>query len=157
MKLILVGKAAAGKDYLRERLEHKSFISGVSHTTRPPRKTETDGVDYHYTTEEKFKELIDSGEMLEHMIFKGTYYGLTRDEFEKGDILIMSPEGLDLLPEDIKNRCMVIYLDIEPTTRLVRLILRDDKNDTLERRFEADEKQFKNFEEFDLRVTNSEF
>jgi len=69
----------------------------------------------------------------------------------------MSPEGLDLLPEDIKNRCMVIYLDIEPTTRLVRLILRDDKNDTLERRFEADEKQFKNFEEFDLRVTNSQF
>jgi len=157
MKIILVGKAAAGKDYLRERLENKSFISGVSHTTRPPRKTEKDGVDYHYTTEEKFIELIDSGEMLEHMIFKGTYYGLTKEEFEKGDILIMSPEGLELLPEDLKNKCLIIYLDIEPTTRLVRLILRNDKNDTLERRFEADEKQFKNFQEFDLRVTNSEF
>ena len=83
--------------------------------------------------------------------------GKTREEFEKGDVLIMSPEGLDLLPEDIKKRCLIIYLDIEPTTRLVRLILRDDKNDTLERRFEADEKQFANFKEFDLRVTNSEF
>ena len=157
MKLILVGKAAAGKDFFRLRLENKGFISGISHTTRPPRKTETDGVDYHYTTEEKFIELIDSGEMLEHMVFKGTYYGLTREEFEKGDVLIMSPEGLYLLPEDIKKRCLIIYLDIAPTTRLVRLILRDDKNDTLERRFEADENQFKDFKEFDLRVTNSEF
>ena len=157
MKLILVGKAAAGKDFFRLRLEDKGFVSGISHTTRQPRKTETDGVDYHYTNEEKFKELIDSGEMLEHMIFKGTYYGLTKDEFDNGDVLIMSPEGLDLLPEDIKKQCLIIYLDIEPTTRLVRLILRDDKNDTLERRFEADEKQFKDFKEFDLRVTNSQF
>lgn len=157
MKLILVGKAAAGKDYFRLRLEDKGFISGISHTTRTPRKTETDGVDYHYIEEKEFIELIDSGEMLEHMVFNGTYYGLTRDEFERGDVLIMSPEGLDLLPEDIKKRCLIIYLDIAPTTRLVRLVLRDDKNDTLERRFKADEKQFEDFKEFDLRVTNSEF
>ena len=157
MKLILVGKAAAGKDYFRLRLEDKGFISGISHTTRTPRKTETDGVDYHYIEEKEFIELIDSGEMLEHMVFNGTYYGLTRDEFERGDVLIMSPEGLDLLPEDIKRRCLIIYLDIAPTTRLVRLVLRDDKNDTLDRRFKADEKQFEDFKEFDLRVTNSEF
>jgi guanylate kinase len=157
MKLILVGKAAAGKDFFRLRLEDKGFVSGISHTTRTPRKTETDGVDYHYIEEKEFIELIDSGEMLEHMVFNGTYYGLTREEFERGDVLIMSPEGLDLLPEDIKKRCLIIYLDISPTTRLVRLVLRDDKNDTLDRRFKADEKQFEDFKEFDLRVTNSEF
>lgn len=157
MKLILVGKAAAGKDFFRLRLEDKGFISGISHTTRTPRKTETDGVDYHYIEEKEFIELIDSGEMLEHMVFNGTYYGLTREEFERGDVLIMSPEGLDLLPEDIKKRCLIIYLDIAPTTRLVRLVLRDDKNDALDRRFKADEKQFEDFKEFDLRVTNSEF
>ena len=35
--------------------------------------------------------------------------------------------------------------------------MRNDQNDSISRRFEADEKQFENFEEYDLRVTNSEF
>lgn len=157
MKLILVGKAAAGKDFFRLRLEKKGFKSGISHTTRPPRKTEKEGEDYFYVTKDEFKKQIELGEMLEYMIFKGTYYGLTKEQFDKGDVLIMSPEGLELLPEELKKKCLIIYLDISPTTRLTRLILRDDKNDNLERRFAADEIQFKNFEEFDLRVTNSEF
>ena len=42
MKIILVGKAAAGKDYFRARLANKGFRGGISHTTRKPRETETD-------------------------------------------------------------------------------------------------------------------
>ena len=49
MKVILVGKAAAGKDYFRSRLLNKGFKCGVSHTTRDPRKTEIEGEDYHYS------------------------------------------------------------------------------------------------------------
>ena len=48
MKLILVGKAAAGKDFLKTRLSNKGFVSGVSHTTRPPRETEVNHKDYHF-------------------------------------------------------------------------------------------------------------
>lgn len=157
MKLILVGKAAAGKDYFKNRLLGKGFKCGVSHTTRKPRKTEKEGFDYHYVSDNKFNEMLDNGEMMEFMEFKGWKYGLTKKEFYDSDILIMSPDGLDLLPEDVKKECLIIYLDIEPTTRLTRLILRDDQNDSISRRFEADEKQFEDFKEFDLRVTNSEF
>ena len=157
MKLILVGKAAAGKDYFKNRLLGKGFKCGVSHTTRKPRKTEKEGFDYHYVSDNKFNEMLDNEEMMEFMEFKGWKYGLTKKEFHDSDILIMSPDGLDLLPEDVKKECLIIYLDIEPTTRLTRLILRDDKNDSISRRFEADEKQFEDFKEFDLRVTNSQF
>jgi guanylate kinase len=69
----------------------------------------------------------------------------------------MSPEGLEHLSEGIKNKCLIIYLDIHSTTRLTRLILRDDQNDSITRRFEADENQFRNFQEYDLRITNPEF
>ena len=69
MKLILVGKAAAGKDFLKNRLIAKNFKPGISCTTRLPRKNEVDGVDYHFMTEDQFKETIESGEMLEFMIF----------------------------------------------------------------------------------------
>ena len=37
-KIVIVGKAASGKDYFRKILADKGFKSGVSHTTRPPRK-----------------------------------------------------------------------------------------------------------------------
>ena len=110
MKLILVGKAAAGKDFLKNRLVAKNFKPGISCTTRLPRHNEVDGVDYHFMTEDQFKETIDSGEMLEHMIFNNWYYGLTKEEFEKADVMIMSKDGLDVLPKDYRDRCMVIYL-----------------------------------------------
>ena len=47
MKIILVGKAASGKDFLKHRLHKKGFTIGVSHTTRLPRNSEIDGEDYH--------------------------------------------------------------------------------------------------------------
>ena len=83
MKLILVGKAAAGKDFLKNRLVAKNFKPGISCTTRLPRHNEVDGVDYHFMTEDQFKETIDSGEMLEHMIFNNWYYGLTKKNLNR--------------------------------------------------------------------------
>ena len=90
MKLILVGKAAAGKDFLKNRLIAKNFKSGISCTTRLPRHNEVDGVDYHFMTEDDFKAKLDSGEMLEHMVFNNWYYGLTKEEFEQEKIKILN-------------------------------------------------------------------
>ena len=102
-------------------------------------------------------KIVESGDMLEYMDFKGWKYGMTREEYEKSDVLIMSPDGLKLLPEEIKKECLIIYLDINPTTRLTRLILRDDKAYHPMSREIDDMKQFNEFEDYDLRVTNPEF
>ena len=51
-KLVLVGKAASGKDHLRKRLMDKGLNYGISHTTRPPREGEVDGQDYFFVSEE---------------------------------------------------------------------------------------------------------
>ncbi len=58
-KLVLVGKAAAGKDYLRTRYENRGFVFGVSYTTRPPRKraNEKEGIDYYFVNEELLNSL----------------------------------------------------------------------------------------------------
>lgn len=157
MKLILVGKAAAGKDFLKNRLVAKNFKPGISCTTRLPRHNEKDGVDYHFMTEEQFKSTIDSGEMLEHMVFNNWYYGLTKSEFEQADVMIMSKDGLDVLPKDYRDRCMVIYLDPPRLTRVERLTYRNDPNDSIVRRMDTDDEQFKNFRDFDLRVKNEDF
>ena len=157
MKLILVGKAAAGKDFLKNRLVAKNFKPGISCTTRLPRHNEKDGVDYYFMTEEQFKAKIDSGEMLEHMVFNNWYYGLTKEEFEQADVMIMSKDGLDVLPREYRARCMVIYLDPPRIDRIERLEYRNDPNDSIVRRMNTDDEQFANFRDYDLRVRNADF
>lgn len=157
MKLVLVGKAASGKDFLKNRLKKKGFKIGVSHTTRLPRKDERDGIDYHFISEDTFKQMIEEDQFVEYMHFNGWYYGQTKEDFKDADVMIMSKDGLDILPEEYRKQCMVIYLDIDRLTRVKRLNDRKDKNDTIVRRLDADEEQFRNFIDFEIKITNPNF
>jgi guanylate kinase len=157
MKLILVGKAAAGKDFLKNRLAKKGFVSGVSHTTRPPRENEVNHKDYHFVDKEEFEAMIECGEFIEYMEFNGWYYGQTKKDFDLADVMIMSKDGLDVLPQEYRDQCMVIYLDPPRLTRIDRLTYRNDPNDSIMRRMDTDDEQFKHFRDFDLRVKNEDF
>lgn len=157
MKLILVGKAASGKDFLKRKLQGKGFVAGVSHTTRPPRVNEIDGKDYHFVNESEFRAMIENGEFIEYMEFNNWFYGQTENDFENSDVMIMSKDGLDMLPKQYRDRCMVIYLDVPMEERIKRLGDRDDKNDTIERRLTTDEEQFEGFTDYEIRITNPDF
>jgi len=54
----------------------------VSHTTRPPRPNENDGVDYHFVDEVGFHRLIESGAFLEHARYTGNLYGTSYEAVE---------------------------------------------------------------------------
>ena len=58
--VILSSPSGAGKTTLTKKLQQKyiNFKISVSHTTRPPRSNEVDGVDYNFITKKKFEELI---------------------------------------------------------------------------------------------------
>ncbi len=47
----------------------------VSHTTRPRRDGEVDGIDYHFATREEFERLIEEDAFLEWAIYNGNHYG----------------------------------------------------------------------------------
>lgn len=51
MTIILMGKAASGKDTLQKELVNQGFERVVTATTRQPREGEQDGVDYHFFSE----------------------------------------------------------------------------------------------------------
>jgi guanylate kinase len=157
MKLILVGKAAAGKDHLKTRLSSKGFKAGVSHTTRTPRENEVDGKDYYFISVDKFEAMIASGAFIEYMKFNGWYYGQTEEDFNQSDVMIMSKDGLDILPKKYRDQCMVIYLDPSRMSRVERLQHRNDLNDSIVRRMNTDDEQFKNFRDYDLHITNDDF
>lgn len=157
MKIILVGKAASGKDFLKSKMERKGFTTGVSHTTRPAREGEVDGVDYHFVDEFTFIEMIGREEFIEYMDFNGWFYGQTEEDFNASDVMIMSKDGLDMLPKVYRDQCIVIYLDVPMDERLKRLSSRDDKNDSIERRVTTDEEQFHEFTDYEIRITNPDF
>lgn len=62
----------------------RPFYYVVTATTRPRRAGEREGVDYHFLSQEKFQQMIDTGQLLEWARVYGNYYGVPRDEIVQG-------------------------------------------------------------------------
>jgi len=156
-RIILVGKAASGKDHLRKKFESRGFKYAVSYTTRPPREGEVDGKDYFFLTDEEATKMVESNMFYEYVYFNGWLYGTTVEQFYTDDLFIMTPAGIShVKPEDRVNS-FIIYTDIDIETREIRLKMRYMPGDSLERRIQADEVDFTGFNDYDLRITNADF
>jgi guanylate kinase len=155
-KILIIGKSASGKDFLIEFLKNKGLKRSVSYTTRPIRDNEIPGETYHYVSESEFERMIEDGELIEYHNFNEWYYGNTIDDFNEKDVFIKTVYGLRQI-KDYRNQCFIIYIDIDSETRRQRLINRKDSNDDIERRIEADEKDFEGFYDCDLRITNPDY
>lgn len=83
--LVVSGPSGVGKGTVIKKLFEidSNLYFSVSATTRLPRPGEIDGIHYKFKTKEEFQADIESGEMLEHAIFSGNYYGTPRSEIEK--------------------------------------------------------------------------
>lgn len=55
--------------------EYPDIVYSISCTTRQPRGEEEDGIDYHFLSVERFRELIDQNAFLEWAEVHGNYYG----------------------------------------------------------------------------------
>jgi guanylate kinase len=84
--IVLVGPSGSGKTTLARSLiaamPSKRRFS-VSHTTRPRRDQERDGVDYHFIDRESFAALRDQGAFVEHAEVHGNLYGTSRRAIEE--------------------------------------------------------------------------
>ena len=157
-KIILVGKAAAGKDHMRKVLSGRGFNYGISYTTRPPRKGEIDGKDYFFLTEEEFKRKINQGYWYEWIEFNGWYYGTSVSQFKQTcNLFIMTPKGISHIDSVDRKECTIIYLNVDEKTRRERLEARDMPGDSIDRRMIADNLDFENFTDFDIEINNSNF
>ena len=71
--------------------------------------------------------------------------------------MIMSKYGLYMLPQQYRNQCIVLYLDIDRMTRIERLNYRNDVNDSIMRRMNTDDQQFADFKDYDIKIKNADF
>lgn len=95
--IIISGPSGVGKGTIRSFFMDDDSLKlaySISMTTRNPRIGEQDGIDYIFTTKEKFEHAIKQGELLEWAEFVGNYYGTPMEEVEK-----LRNEGKNVLLE----------------------------------------------------------
>jgi guanylate kinase len=78
--LVLSAPSGAGKTTLAHlyRDRHPDAVFSVSATTRAPRGSERDGVDYHFVTPDRFQSLVAAGAFAEWAEVHGSHYGTLR-------------------------------------------------------------------------------
>lgn len=83
--IVLSGFSGAGKGTLVKGLlkKYDEYALSVSMTTRAPREGERDGVEYFFTTREKFEETIVNNGLVEYALYCGNYYGTPRAYVEE--------------------------------------------------------------------------
>ena len=82
--VVLSGPGGVRKSTVAKALKNSSpFFVSISATTRAPRFNETDGVDYHFLSNEEFDDAIAANEFLEWAEFAGNRYGTPRKAVEE--------------------------------------------------------------------------
>lgn len=159
-RVIIVGHGAAGKDHLRQLLVNEKLKPSISCTTRPPRDGEVDGQDYYFIGDHGFNNLVETGQFIEYDEFIGWKYGTLMTEFENSQVMIMTVNGVKALLKnhpELRESSVIVYINIDPVTRLQRLIKRVGMEDSPERRLAADDEDFKGFTAFDYLIETPEF
>jgi guanylate kinase len=97
--IVVSGPSGSGKSTLITRLLAEfpnRFALSVSHTTRQPRGTEKDGVEYNFVTKESFQDLVKQNGFIEHAQFGSNLYGTSvqavKDVAEKGRVCVLDIE-----------------------------------------------------------------
>jgi guanylate kinase len=106
--VVISGPSGVGKDAVlaQMRESHPEIFFAVTATTRPMRDGEIDGHDYIFLSSERFQELLDGDEFLEHAEVYGRRYGIP-----KGDVREALSKGKDV----------VVKIDVQGAATVRRL------------------------------------
>ena len=163
---VIAAPSGGGKTSLtRALLEREpSILLSVSYTTRPPRPGETDGVDYQFVTPERFRELKDAGEFLEHAQVHGNWYATSatwlKRQIEAGqDVLLeIDWQGAAQVRKLIAASVQIFILPPSLASLEERLLRRgQDDEQTIARRINAAREEIRHCGEFDYVIINQEF
>ncbi len=133
----------------------------VSHTTRPARPAETNGVDYHFVDDEGFEAMVQRGEFLEWAEYAGFHYGTSRAAVEielaagRDVFLDIEVQGANQVKTQIPD---VVKIFVYPPSFEVlqsRLMeRRQDPPEAIRRRMQWALREFQVAGEFDYAIIN---
>ena len=163
---ILSAPSGAGKtSMVREACSRiTDLVVSVSHTTRPMRPKDRDGVDYHFVEETAFHEMIAAAAFLEHAKVFDNYYGTSHESVKatlasgKDVFLEIDWQGADQVRRLIPEACSIFIVPPSRETLEQRLRGRaSDSDEVIERRIADAVSDMKHFSNYDYLIINDDF
>jgi guanylate kinase len=162
---IISAPSGSGKSTLVHRLMSTlpSITFSISYTTRPPRPTETNGVDYVFIPRDEFLDRLDKGEFLEHAEVFGNFYGTHRSTFENAAhqghdlVLDIDVQGARQLKVAIPEAISIFVLP--PSREVLEQRLRarsQDSEEVIQRRLKGAAEEVRNYSQYDYVLINRE-
>lgn len=163
--IILSSPSGAGKSTLSRRLRDwdENVLFSVSATTRAPRAGETDGQDYHFLTDERYRQDVTNGEMLEHAYVFGHFYGSPKGPVEEAinrgrDVLFdIDWQGAQQIQNsDLGKHTLSIFI-LPPSIAELRRRLESrgqDSPEVIAKRMQKSWDEISNWAEYDYVLTN---
>ena len=149
----------------RALLEQDPKLSiSISVTTRPPRPGEIDGKDYHFVTKDKFDQMIENNELLEHAKVFGNYYGTPLMPVEKAlansqDIIFdIDWQGTQQLKQKLVNDLVTVFILPPSQSELERRLRsrQQDDESTIRERMKKASDEISHYSEYDYIIINND-
>lgn len=164
--IVLSSPSGAGKTTLTRGLlaDNPDIAMSVSATTRSPRPGEVDGKDYFFIDKDRFSEMRDAGQFLEHARVFDNYYGTPSepvfDALEDGrDVLFdIDWQGAQQLTEAASDDLIKIFI-LPPSLRELEKRLRSraqDSDETIAKRMSKSESEISHWAEYDYVIVNDD-
>lgn len=163
--IVVSGPSGAGKgticDALREKFPKIHY--SISMTTRAPRVGEIDGVNYYFTDNQHFEELLAQDAFLEHAKVYDHYYGTPKEY-----VYSMLREGNHIMLEiDIQGamqvkekypQCVLMYI-VPPSKSVLEERLRGrqtDSDDVIAKRLSKAKEELDWINKYDYLIINDD-
>lgn len=163
---IVAGPTAVGKGTVISHLRkcHPQVKVSISATTREPRDSERDGIDYYFVTDEVFDCMVRSGQMLEWATVHGLHkYGTPKEEVERllhtGQpvILEIDLQGMRKIRKILPAVRTVILLPPAWDDLICRIKRRgSESQDEIDARLATAKKELEAIGEFDYKIVNAD-
>ncbi|MDF1876832.1 guanylate kinase [Sulfurimonas sp. SAG-AH-194-L11] len=164
--LVLSGPSGAGKSSLINKISDSigDYYFSLSTTTRPMRKGEEEGVDYHFVSKEEFLKDIEADNFLEYATVHGNYYGTSlrpvRKALAEGKLVIFDIDVQGNMA--VKNRLGDITTSVfitPPTLSELKRRLEKrstDSQEIIDGRIEVARREIQRTSEYDFIVINDD-
>ncbi len=158
--LLLCGKSCTGKSTIQKELIKMGMKPVVTYTTRPPREGETDGIEYHFITNEDFLNKEKQGFFAETACYDVAtgdrwYYGSAKEDLADDKVIIVNPHGLRQLRKFTSLNPITFYITAGEETIWNRLRERGDNAAEARRRLNMDDEDFNDIDkEIDFSFSN---
>ncbi len=163
---VLSSPSGAGKTTISRKLlaTDAELSISISCTTRAPRPGEVDGKDYFFVTKEKFREMVNNNEFIEHAEVFGNFYG-TPKSFVEGQLTLGNDiifdidwQGTEQLTQKMQGDVVSVFILPPSMMELERRLKarNQDDEETVRKRMKKASREISHWDDYDYVIVNTD-